>query len=105
MKDVLLLDDALLSLGVETLGSVMTPVIERNLTIPVKKSHGSQHREDGQNLGRDDSRAAGRTPPGKRQYQPGDVQPEGVTPAPRGLPCSVEVIFDIERERHPVRGG
>jgi molecular chaperone DnaK len=94
VKDVLLLDVTPLSLGVETLGGVMTRLIERNTTIPVRKSEVFSTAEDNQptveihvlqgerELARD-NKSLGR------------FRLEGIAPAPRGIP-QIDVIFDID---------
>ena len=94
VKDVLLLDVTPLSLGVETLGGVTTRLIERNTTIPVRKSEVFSTAEDNQpaveihvlqgerELARDNKSL-------------GHFKLEGIAPAPRGVP-QVEVIFDID---------
>jgi len=94
VKDVLLLDVTPLSLGVETLGGVTTKLIERNTTIPVRKSETFSTAEDNQpavevhvlqgerELARD-NKSLGR------------FRLEGIPPAPRGLP-QIEVTFDID---------
>jgi molecular chaperone DnaK len=94
VKDVLLLDVTPLSLGVETLGAVMTRLIERNTTIPTRKSEVFSTAEDSQpaveihvlqgerELARDNKSL-------------GHFRLEGIAPAPRGIP-QVEVTFDID---------
>jgi molecular chaperone DnaK len=94
VKDVLLLDVTPLSLGVETLGGVMTRLIERNTTIPSRKSEIFSTAEDSQpaveihvlqgerELARDNKSL-------------GHFRLEGISPAPRGIP-QIEVTFDID---------
>jgi molecular chaperone DnaK len=94
VKDVLLLDVTPLSLGVETLGGVMTRLIERNTTIPTRKSEVFSTAEDSQpaveihvlqgerELARDNKSL-------------GHFRLEGIAPAPRGIP-QIEVTFDID---------
>ncbi|HZU02524.1 MAG TPA: Hsp70 family protein, partial [Ktedonobacteraceae bacterium] len=94
VKDVLLLDVTPLSLGVETLGGVMTKLIERNSTIPTRKSELFSTAEDNQpavevhvlqgerELARDNKSL-------------GHFRLEGIAPAPRGVP-QIEVTFDID---------
>ena len=94
VKDVLLLDVTPLSLGVETLGSVMTPVIERNTTIPVKKSQVFSTAEDGQTAVTIHV-LQGERPLASDNISLGMFNLEGLPPAPRGLP-QVEVTFDID---------
>ncbi|MGD9147652.1 MAG: molecular chaperone DnaK [Anaerolineae bacterium] len=94
VKDVLLLDVTPLTLGVETLGAVMTPLIERNTTIPVRKSEIFSTAQDGQTavtihvLQGERSMAAD-------NMTLGQFNLEGIPPAPRGVP-QVEVTFDID---------
>jgi molecular chaperone DnaK len=94
VKDVLLLDVTPLTLGVETLGEVMTPLIERNTTIPVRKSEIFSTAEDGQTavtihvLQGERSMAADNMTLGRFNL-------EGIPPAPRGVP-QIEVTFDID---------
>ena len=83
VKDILLLDVTPLSLGVETLGSVMTVMIERNTTIPVKKTEVDIHILQGERPMAGDNMSLGR------------FRLDGIPPAPRGIP-QVEVIFDID---------
>ncbi len=94
VKDVLLLDVTPLSLGVETLGGVMTTMIERNTTIPVKKTEVYSTAEDNQSavdihvLQGERSKAAD-------NMTLGHFRLEGIPAAPRGVP-QVEVTFDID---------
>ncbi|MFF5992160.1 molecular chaperone DnaK [Prauserella flavalba] len=94
MSDVLLLDVTPLSLGVETLGGVMTKVIERNTTIPARRSEVFSTAEDNQNavdvvvLQGERERAADNRVLGRFRL-------ENIRPAPRGVP-QVEVTFDID---------
>jgi len=96
VKDVLLLDVTPLTLGVETLGGVMTPIIERNTTIPVRKSETFSTAEDGQTavtihvLQGERSMAADNMSLGRFNL-------EGIPPAPRGVP-QIEVTFDIDAD-------
>ena len=94
VKDVLLLDVTPLSLGIETLGSVMTRLIPRNTTIPTKKSQGFSTAADGQTAvtihvlqGEREMATQNRTL--------GNFNLEGIPPAPRGIP-QIEVTFDID---------
>jgi len=94
VKDVLLLDVTPLSLGVETMGGVMTKVIERNTTIPARRSETFSTAEDNQSavdivvLQGERERAADNRVLGRFRL-------EGIRPAPRGTP-QVEVTFDID---------
>jgi molecular chaperone DnaK len=94
VKDVLLLDVTPLSLGLETLGSVMTTLIERNTTIPVKKSEIFSTAEDNQTAV-DIHVLQGERPMASDNMSLGRFRLEGIPPAPRGIP-QVEVTFDID---------
>jgi molecular chaperone DnaK len=94
VKDVLLLDVTPLSLGVETLGGVMTKLIPRNTTIPVKKSEVFSTAADGQ------TSVEIHVLQGEREMASdnkslGTFRLDGIPPAPRGLP-QIEVTFDID---------
>ncbi len=94
VKDVVLLDVTPLSLGVETLGGVMTRLIERNTTIPTRKSEIFSTAADGQTA------VDIHVLQGERDMAPdnmtlGKFRLEGIPPAPRGIP-QVEVTFDID---------
>jgi len=94
VKDVLLLDVTPLSLGIETLGGVFTRLIERNTTIPTKKSQTFSTAEDGQNA------VTIRVSQGEREMAAdnkllGQFDLVGIPPAPRGVP-QIEVTFDID---------
>jgi molecular chaperone DnaK len=94
VKDVLLLDVTPLSLGVETLGGVMTTLIERNTTIPVKKTEVFSTAEDNQTAV-DVHVLQGERPMANDNMSLGRFRLEGIPPAPRGLP-QIEVTFDID---------
>ncbi len=94
VKDVLLLDVTPLSLGLETLGSVMTTLIERNTTIPVRKSEVFSTAEDNQTVV-DIHVLQGERPMVSDNMSLGRFRLEGIPPAPRGIP-QVEVTFDID---------
>jgi len=94
VKDVLLLDVTPLTLGVETLGGVMTPLIERNTTIPVRKSEIFSTAEDGQTAVTIHVLQGERTMAADNMTL-GRFNLEGIPPAPRGVP-QVEVTFDID---------
>lgn len=94
VKDVVLLDVTPLTLGVETMGGVMTPIIERNTTIPVRRSQTFSTAEDNQ------SAVDINVLQGERQMAAdnntlGRFRLEGIPPAPRGLP-QIEVTFDMD---------
>jgi molecular chaperone DnaK len=94
VKDVLLLDVTPLSLGLETLGRVMTVLIERNTTIPVKKSEIFSTAEDNQTAV-DIHVLQGERPMASDNMTLGHFRLEGIPPAPRGIP-QIEVTFDID---------
>ena len=94
VKDVLLLDVTPLSLGLETLGGVMTALIERNTTIPVKKAQVFSTAEDGQTAV-DIHILQGERPMAGDNMTLGHFRLEGIPPAPRGTP-QIEVTFDID---------
>ena len=94
VKDVLLLDVTPLTLGVETLGGVMTPLIERNTTIPVRKSEMFSTAEDGQTAVTVHV-LQGERPMAADNMSLGQFNLEGIPPAPRGMP-QIEVTFDID---------
>jgi molecular chaperone DnaK len=94
VKDVLLLDVTPLSLGIETLGGVFTKLIERNTTIPTKKSETFSTAEDSQTT------VEIHVLQGEREMAVynktiGKFQLQGIPPAPRGMP-QIEVTFDID---------
>ena len=94
VKDVLLLDVTPLSLGVETLGGVMTKLIERNSTIPSRKAETFSTAEDNQSAV-DIHVLQGERELARDNRTLGQFRLEGINPAPRGLP-QVEVAFDID---------
>jgi molecular chaperone DnaK len=94
VKDVLLLDVTPLSLGIETLGGVMTKLIDRNTTVPTKRSQVFSTAEDGQTA------VTIRVFQGEREMAAdnkllGQFDLIGIPPAPRGIP-QIEVTFDID---------
>ncbi|MCB8982115.1 MAG: molecular chaperone DnaK [Ardenticatenaceae bacterium] len=94
VKDVLLLDVTPLSLGLETLGGVMTPLIPRNTTIPTRKTETFSTAEDNQTAV-DVHVLQGERPMAKDNKTLGMFRLDGLPPAPRGLP-QIEVTFDID---------
>jgi molecular chaperone DnaK len=94
VKDVLLLDVTPLSLGIETLGGVMTPLIQRNTTIPTKKSEVFSTAEDNQTTV-EIHVLQGERKMAQDNRTIGKFQLTGIPPAPRGMP-QVEVTFDID---------
>jgi len=94
VKDILLLDVTPLSLGVETLGSVMTKMIERNTTIPVRKTETYSTAADNQTAV-DIHVLQGERPMAADNMSLGRFRLDGLPPAPRGIP-QVEVTFDID---------
>ena len=94
VRDILLLDVTPLSLGVETLGSVMTVMIERNTTIPVKKTETYSTAADSQTAV-DIHILQGERPLANDNMSLGRFRLDGIPPAPRGVP-QIEVTFDID---------
>jgi len=94
MKDVLLLDVTPLSLGVETMGGVMTVLIGRNTTVPTRKTEVFSTAEDGQTAV-DIKVYQGERPMAADNMLLGEFRLEGIPSAPRGTP-QVEVTFDID---------
>ena len=94
VKDILLLDVTPLSLGVETMGSVMTKMIDRNTTIPVRKTETYSTAADSQTAV-DIHILQGERPMAGDNMSLGRFRLDGIPPAPRGIP-QVEVTFDID---------
>jgi len=95
-KDILLLDVTPLTLGIETLGQVMTPIISRNTTIPTKKSQIFTTAEDNQTAVTVHV-LQGERPMAGQNRTLGKFDLYGIPPAPRGIP-QVEVTFDIDAD-------
>jgi molecular chaperone DnaK len=96
VKDVLLLDVTPLTLGIETLGGVATPLIERNTTIPTKKSQIFSTAADGQRSV-EIKVFQGERPMAANNKLLGSFILDGIPPAPRGVP-QIEVSFDIDAD-------
>jgi len=94
VKDILLLDVTPLSLGVETMGSVMTVMIDRNTTIPVSKTEVYSTAADNQTAV-DIHVLQGERPMASDNMSLGRFRLDGIPPAPRGVP-QIEVTFDID---------
>jgi molecular chaperone DnaK len=94
IKDIVLLDVTPLTLSIETLGGVATPVIERNTTIPIKTSKTFSTADDYQTVVTINV-LQGERPMAKDNISLGSFNLEGVPPAPRGIP-QIEVTFDID---------
>jgi molecular chaperone DnaK len=94
VKDIVLLDVTPLSLGIETLGGVMTKLVDRNTTIPVRRSEVFSTADDNQ-TSVDIHILQGERPMSRDNKSLGNFRLEGIPPAPRGIP-KVEVTFDID---------
>jgi molecular chaperone DnaK len=94
VKELVLLDVTPLTLGIETLGSVMTPLIERNTTIPTSKSQAFSTAGDGQ-TSVEIHVLQGERPMASDNRTLGRFHLDGIPPAPRGIP-QIEVTFDID---------
>ena len=94
VKDIVLLDVTPLTLGIETLGGVMTPLVPRNTTIPVSKSQVFSNAENNQTAV-DIQVLQGERPMARDNKSLGMFRLEGIAPAMRGIP-QIEVTFDID---------
>ncbi len=94
VKDIVLLDVTPLSMGIETLGGVMTKLVERNTTIPVRRTETFSTADDNQ-TSVDVKVFQGERPMAKDNKLLGDFRLEGIPNAPRGIP-KIEVTFDID---------
>lgn len=94
VKDIVLLDVTPLSLGIETLGGVMTKLVERNTTIPTRRTETFSTAEDNQ-TSVDVHVLQGERPMARDNKTLGKFRLEGIPPAPRGIP-KVDVTFDID---------
>jgi molecular chaperone DnaK len=94
VRDVVLLDVTPLTLGIETLGGVMTPLIERNTTIPTRKTESFTTAEDGQ-TSVEIHVLQGERPMASENKTLGRFMLTGIPPAPRGVP-RIDVTFDID---------
>ena len=94
VKDIVLLDVTPLTLGIETMGGVMTPLVPRNTTIPVSKSQVFSTAEDNQTAV-DIHVLQGERPMSRDNKSLGMFRLEGIAPAMRGVP-QIEVTFDID---------
>jgi molecular chaperone DnaK len=94
VKDILLLDVTPLTLGIETLGGVATPLIDKNTTVPTRKSKIFSTAADGQTAV-DIHVVQGERPMASQNMTLGKFQLVGIPPAPRGTP-QIEVTFDID---------
>ena len=94
VKDILLLDVTPLTLSIETLGSIATPMIERNTTIPTRKQQIFSTASDGQNQV-EIHVLQGERPMANDNKSLGKFNLDGIPPAPRGVP-QIEVTFDID---------
>ncbi|MFN2198039.1 MAG: Hsp70 family protein, partial [Anaerolineales bacterium] len=94
VKDILLLDVTPLTLSIETLGGIATPLIERNTTIPTRKSQVFSTASDNQNQVEIHT-VQGERPMAKDNKSLGKFVLDGIPPAPRGVP-QIEVTFDID---------
>ncbi|BBI01136.1 chaperone protein [Buchnera aphidicola (Nipponaphis monzeni)] len=96
VKDVLLLDVTPLSLGIETMGSIMTPLISKNTTVPTKHSQVFSTAEDNQSAVTIHI-LQGERKRSKDNKSLGQFNLDGIQPAPRGIP-QIEVTFDIDSD-------